>query len=195
MKIKLILLILIVGCTSSVAQVSFGVKAGYNINFYVRKIDYVVGPSTNESSDGGGYFLGAFIRVPVSKKFFITPELQFSKRGGFFFSDNYLELPVLATYSLHKIADLDLGINTGVRLFSTIGGINGSPVDFGITGGFRVNLSNKFSLIGRYYFGLIPVRVDDKSSITFNGVTLDPTYKSWNDYHRTIQVGIGYKLK
>jgi hypothetical protein len=195
MKKYILGLILAVCFFASQAQVSFGVKAGYNSNIYVTKVDYFVGPSTNESSNGNGYFLGAFVKLPLLKKFSITPELQFSKRGGAYFSDNYLELPVFATFSPFKVVDFDLGVTTGFFLSSDIRFKVNNSFDFGLSSGFRINLSKQFSLIGRYYLGITPARSITDFNLTFNGITLDPMTKSWDEYNRTIQFGSGYKIK
>lgn len=195
MRVALLASILCIVYTSGIAQISFGVKAGYNSNFYITKVDYFVGPPTNLSSNGGGYFLGTFINLPVSKKFSFTPELQFSKRGGAYFSDNYLELPVLATFSPYKLLSFDLGVTTGLFLSSDVKFKVNSSFDFGLSSGFRVNLSKQFSLIGRYYFGITPARSITDFTVTYNGITLDPSAKSWDEYNRTIQIGIGYKIK
>ena len=102
MKVLVLIFVSSIFFVNSFAQVSFGVKAGYNVNFYVTKIGFVNKTSQDISSRGGGFFVGAFLKLPVSTRLSITPELQLSRRGGEYFSDNYIELPILVTYTLLK---------------------------------------------------------------------------------------------
>lgn len=194
MKLLVLIFVYSFFFVNSFAQVSFGVKAGYNVNFYVINIDFVNKNSQNISSSGGGFFVGAFLKLPVSTKLSISPELQYSRRGGEYFSDNYIELPILLTLSPIRGLDFDLGVNTGLFLSSNIDKSN-SRFDFGLVSGFKINLSERVSLVSRYYLGLIPARSITDFNLTFNGVTLDPTAKSWDEYNRTIQFGMGYKIK
>src|SRR5687767_13114373 len=98
----------------SFGQLSLGVKAGLNVNDIAIK-DALPGMEM-EKKASMGFHVGVYTQLAISKKFSFIPELQFSQRGYkyLFSSDsrvnmNYLELPLLLSYSPVEFLNIDLG--------------------------------------------------------------------------------------
>lgn len=185
---------------------TFGLKAGISLND--------LGHSSAPSSFADpyklkvGFHIGAYGQFNLSEKISILPEFNFTQRGTKIdypspSSDvginlNYLEFPIIISYAIRKKFAIDLGPSFSYKL-SAIAKGNGSSnnvndlynkdFDYGIASGLRFNLTDKFSIIGRYYFGLgtvdrvvyVDVNNSNRTDIKF--------------HNRTIQVGLGYRLK
>lgn len=161
--------------TFSAAQgPAFGVKGGLNLTTL----------AVNEADDENarlGFNAGIFARTMPSSPFGVQVELLYSTRGskssysGFFdlvdqevdFNLNYLELPVLASFRIGEIVDLQLGAYAAYLLsanISTSGDLgsgredldrdNFRSVDYGIAGGVGFNLGPTAQVGVRYLHGL-----------------------------------------
>jgi hypothetical protein len=189
----------------SFGQFSLGVKAGLNINNIAIK-DEPSGMETDKKATMG-FHVGVYTKLAISKKFSFIPELQFSQRGYKFpsiiSSDsrvnmNYLELPLLLSYSPVEFLNIDLGSTIAYKI-STVMKSDGmsrkmgddfdEDLDIGITGGLRFNVSEKIAVIGRYYYGvssLWELNFRDDANNPLGTVTA---------HNRNVQVGLSYKIK
>lgn len=181
-------------CGSGFGQVSFGLKGGVNLNNIVTKDVPASIPFINQNDVAIGFHIGLFSQIKLTDRLSLIPELQYSQRGVKYTSGgnsrtikvNYLELPILASYSIKSFA-IDFGPQVSYRLSSTIDAYK--DFDFGLIGGARFNFAGNFSMIAKYYYGLTAI-----SEIAFtnsNGQSLGNA----GDYSRNIQFGIGYKIK
>jgi hypothetical protein len=198
MKKYILGLILAVCFFASQAKVSLGVKGGLNINYYVSV--YEIGSKiTKQSSSGVDFHVGGFVKFPLKSKFSFISELQFSRRGDDVFKLNYLEAPMLVSYSPLRLISIDLGVNAAYLLSFTkpspFGREDFRKLDFGLTSGMRINFSKSFSLIGRYYFGLTPMLSLDFNQLNSQDPLLINGSNELNDYSRTVQFSIAYKIK
>jgi hypothetical protein len=197
MKTLVLILSLSVCYLTSLAQVSFGVIGGLNLTKTVYN-DLPIGfTSANEPSWVSGLHVGVFGQVKLSEKLSVVPELQFSQKGyevtysvtnvSSSVRINYLELPILLSYRIKAIS-VDLGPSISYRLSSTLADTY-KDFDFGLAGGLRVYVTEKFFVTGRFYYGLAGI-----SQITFFDFSLR-TVGTVTEYNRAIQFGIGYKIK
>lgn len=154
-----VLILLLSACyfTSSLAQVSFGVKGGINLNSIVTK-DIPSSSPSNQSEMAVGFHIGLFSQIKLTQRINLIPEIQYSQRGVKYTSGgnsgtinvNYLEFPALVSYSIKSFA-IDFGPQVAYRLSSTIDIYK--DFDFGLVGGVRFNFAKDFFVIGRYYYG------------------------------------------
>ncbi len=153
---------------------AFGVKGGLNLS--TLAVD-----QAKEENTRIGFNAGVFARTMPSSPFGLQIELLYSTRGskasysGFFdlidqevdFNLNYLELPVLASFRVGDIVDLQLGAYAAYLLSSkvTTSGDFGDgskeldrdnfrSMDFGIAGGVGFNLGPTAQVGVRYLHGL-----------------------------------------
>jgi hypothetical protein len=188
----------------SFGQFSLGVKAGLNVNDVIIK-DAPWGADGMKANIG--FHVGVYGKLAISKKFSFIPELQFSQRGykstSATSSDarvnlNYLELPLLLSYSPVEFLNIDLGPNFAYKLSAVsksdgtsrnIDNIFEEDLDVGITGGLRFNVSEKISIVGRYYYGissLYEISLRDVDNNPLETVTV---------HNRNVQVGLSYRIK
>jgi hypothetical protein len=200
-KVSVLAFLFLASYLTSSAQISFGVKGGLNINYLIQRYEGRISETSQQS--GYGFHLGAYSNIPFSKKFSVRPELQFSRRSSdYFFKLSYLELPLLVSYFPIKWIGIDLGPNLGYLLSydtnSAFFNDDFKNFDFGLTGGLHFNLPKGFSVVTRYYFGLTSIRTIDLTN-AYQCVNCDPVFQQGNlildEYNRTIQFSIGYKIK
>jgi hypothetical protein len=201
MKVSILVLLFSACCLISSAQVSFGVKAGLNLNYVLFEYEDSDLNSSVESSLG--FHFGGYMQVPIGKRFSFQPELQISKRGALGGIDLYYhELPILISYAPWKAFQFELGGNVSV-----MGASKKSPLsdyqntfEFGITGGVRYSLSTKIFVSARYYYGLTPAQSVNLYNLYRPLDPNDPLLNqsaTWMEYayNRTIQFSLGYKIK
>jgi hypothetical protein len=204
---KIFILLLIHLSFFSFAQVSFGVKGGLNLSNIAIKNDASTGFLDEENvKTSVGFHAGVYLQIPLSAKFSLIPELQYTKRGFKYDENglqpttsmnlNYLELPVLLSYSPIEWLGIDLGPNAAyivsAKIKSDGHSANADPdnkIDLSISGGVRVRINEKISILGRYNYGLTTVY-----EIEFRGLNNEDS-GSKKTYHRNIQFGMSYKLK
>jgi hypothetical protein len=94
-KLALVLTVFTVSIIGAQAQIQFGIKAGANF----ASITSSPGSKTLVSFNGG-----ALVKIPLADAFSLQPEVVYSAQGAKFDggSDhlNYLNIPVLGTYTL-----------------------------------------------------------------------------------------------
>lgn len=193
-------LIALLFSSATYGQLSWGVKAGLNVNKIIFK-------DLPESVDDGNqvnisYHVGFFGEFAIGEKFFVTPELQFSQRGasggssGFRINLNYIEMPLLLSFSPVKRIRLDLGPNVALRVSTVLKSSNGQKAtgdyfdrfDFGLTTGIRVSVSERISIIGRYYHGLTSIDETYYRDANNNPVAEVKTF------NRNGQLGLSYRF-
>ena len=197
MKRLIVFLFFTIFSIVSYGQFSFGLKGGIQVNSLPYK--NVPAGVSFETKSNVGFHLGVFSSINFTDKFSLRPELQYINKGASFPSNNsrlnfnYLDAPVLVSYSPSRILSIDFGPTLSYRI-SKVGVSNGSrnkmannlgnKHDFGPTLGVRISISQKISIISRYYYGLIPADEID-----------------WRDgehilkaYNRNIQLSISYTL-
>jgi hypothetical protein len=204
---KLLLLTLVLFSISSFGQMSFGVKAGLNVNDIILKN---TSSSANDYSDlyevNLGYHVGLYGVINLAEKFSLIPELQFSQKGFHYAADgtegkvnlNYVELPILLSYSPIESLSIDFGPSFAYKISAVTksdGSKNNSDnrfeqnFDFGINGGLRFSATKRISVIGRYYYGLVAIE-----EFVFRDVNNNPD-GSLNVYNGSIQMSLSYRIK
>ena len=183
------------------SQVSFGVKAGVNIDYLIPEKDQVSSLSLTTTS-GTGFHIGGFSKLKITKAFFFIPELQFIHKkmidgngnDSGKLTANYLEVPLLISYAPVRIVNFDLGPGVNYAMSSTYELLNRKSkeflkkVDIGINAGVRMNITSSIAVIGRYYHGLI-----NNSKITvYHGPT---QYESSNFKNSTIEMSLAYTFR
>lgn len=192
--------------TLAMSQISFGVKGGMNLNRLVitNLPDHVEYNTKSLFS----YHAGVFSNIKLSDKFSLIPELQFIQKGYKVIDNyatpsdearykiNYLEMPVMISYTPVKLLSIELGptagLNLGTRVVSDAGSNSIDDLfedfEFGLTGGLRFNLNEKFSITGRYYYGLSTIM---EPFFTEDGITGEMSKM----YNHNIQCALYYVLK
>jgi hypothetical protein len=175
------------------AQIPLGFKAGINTNKIV--VRDAAGQFDDDSDIGVSFHLGVYTKLKLSDKFNFIPELQFiqkqSKSSSGNIRLNYIELPLLISYQpiqwLNIEAGPSLGLNIGSNLYADVY----ESVDGGINGGLRFNLTPKWSILGRYYYGVTPI---EKIYFTMGPVGTPPPAVI-KFYNETLQFSVAYYLK
>jgi hypothetical protein len=197
---------------NSYSQVPIGIKAGLNLNDIVIKNAPFLPIRTYTPSLG--FHIGVTTTFNLSNKLTFNPDLLFIQKGAnTSFGDdqilgslsvvntvdgrvnlNYLELPLLLSFTPTKLISFDLGPNLGLRISakgktdsskSDIRDVFNKPFDFGVSGGLKLNLTKKISIISRYYYGLI-------SPMKFQATSSTPSPSGSN---RSLLLGMSYLLK
>jgi len=174
----------ILGLTASIAMTTataqgptFGVKGG--LNYSTLAVD-----EADDETSRVGYNIGLFARTSPDRSVGLQVELLYSTKGSSTtyrtlfglieqevdFNLNYLELPVLASFRVGDIVDLQLGgyaayllsaraTSTGDLGNSTreLDRDNFRSMDFGIAGGVGFNLGPNAQVGVRYLHGLSKV--------------------------------------
>ncbi|MBX2899028.1 MAG: PorT family protein [Cyclobacteriaceae bacterium] len=199
---KLFCLLFIAISFQSIGQFSIGAKIGSNINYIGSSVS-----GGNVYRTNIGFHAGIFVQLPIKDKFSLIPEVQYIQKGadvafsnGFSSSTerinlNYIELPILLSYSPIKQINIDLGPNFALMTSSKATGVFSnanldnvySKFDFNISGGMRWNVASKVSVIGRYNYGLS--KIEENNNVVVNGKTTKATYSN-----RTIQFGLSYQI-
>lgn len=194
MKAIIVTLVVLTTIEFSYSQPVFGVKGGINLNEIVIENAPFLPILTYENNVG--FHIGIFSQFTLIEQLAIRPELQFIQKGAN--SDdsrinlNYLELPLLVSFAFIKMFRVEAGPSVSYLLSAnalTDGTPDGSevfdkPLDFGFTGGIRINFNNKISMVGRYYYGLSPNRSFPTTLPDFNPTSVN----------RNFQVGLSYLL-
>jgi hypothetical protein len=166
-------------------QISFGVKGGINFN------NIETGEFSNNFGTAIGFHMGAYGKLKLTKNLSLIPELQFSQRGTKIGSEslnvNYIELPILFSYSIKNLLSVDLGVNPSYKASKSL--LVDKDFDFGAIGGLEFQLTERFTAIGRYYYGLSIISEIELSNGSNAPIGIESLY------NRTIQFGISYKIK
>jgi Outer membrane protein beta-barrel domain len=191
------LLLFLLPATSAIAQVSFGIKAGVNYNdiFYS---DPSIGFGTQSRVR---FHIGVYSRIRISERLSIIPELQYIGKGyeddiagqDYTVNLDYLEMPVMLSYSFFKSFGVDLGPTTGF-IISARSEHDGSgfdlsdrydkPIEFGLTGGLHFYVTDKLKLTARYFRGF--------TSIEDMHASFGP--KVVHEYNTNFQFSVAYSI-
>jgi|SRR5688572_5469699 len=186
-------------------QISIGFKGGPNLNNTVIKSD---DPNFPDLSDPTiSFHVGLFTTLRITDKFLLIPELQFIQKGYSLSAYrngnnkvvyknriNYIEIPLLISYSIFKYINIEAGFVTGFKISavykegSTKKNVTGefeSFLDLGLASGVRINLTERLGLTGRYVWSLTPL---DKS---------DPNISAQvtKEYNRNLLVSVTYTVR
>ena len=187
MKRFLLLTGIVCSVLSAEAQVHYGIKGGLNLSD-------IGGADAGDNKMKIGYHIGGFVKVPVADQFSVQPELVFSAQGFSIKEDgdnsklnaNYINLPLLASYSFGKGLYAEAGPRLGFLLSAKVRNEGESTnvkddfkkLDFAWVLGIGYQLQEKLSVNARFNLGLSKL---DKEG----------HYKTFN---RVIQAGIQYTL-
>lgn len=173
MKMKLFLIAAMAVVTSSVAtaQVSYGVKAGVNLN----KTTYEDYPSQFKKSNYPSFFLTAYADFGLGSNFSLQPGLSLQSKGDKYTLDGdkaatwdvmSIEIPVNAVYYIPTGATGSVFVGAGPYI------------------GFNVSGKNKITDKGAPFFG-----AEGNHNMTFSG-----SNKSQNVIDAGANFMLGYKL-
>jgi hypothetical protein len=176
MKKIILVLSAVLMSMGAMAQVDFGVKAGFDLtNFWGEDLPHGMKPS---------YQAGLFMEYHFNNKVSIAPEVVFASQGGKFkaakdflgidvsalglkdvditFNTNYVNVPIMFKYYATPNFSIDLGPQVGFNVYSKISGDkqtkdvkdNTKTVDVGVGLGATYFLTENVFIQGRYTMGL-----------------------------------------
>ena len=165
MKKVVLLLAAVLLSMSAMAQVRFGVKAGFDMtNFWGSDTKHGMQPN---------YQIGGLLEYQFNNKFAIAPELVFAGQGGKFnhttYNVNYINVPVMLKYKVADKFSVDLGPQLGINVYSKYTEESGSlkntvdykdhtkAIDFGIGLGGTYDITENAFVQARYTFGVTNV--------------------------------------
>lgn len=172
-KASAILVVFLLSCTTLLAQYkkgnpTIGVKTGLNLSTFRTPLSY---HNFDPSWDKAGFVAGAYVDLPLNKRFSIQPEFLYSAMGSNVFTSNgdvrfrynYFSIPLLVKFKVSKSWRVLAGVQGDV-LFRGRERREDQDVtltvtdatrdfDFGYTGGIEALISSRFSVIARYIHG------------------------------------------
>ncbi len=183
------------------AQGDLGIKAGINYTG-IGRIGSLPDQLDFDERYQAGYHFGVIGILALNEKWAIRPELLYSLKGltpnpndGDRINLHYLCLPVLASYSLLPMFQLEAGLETAYLLSARtiveeesydVDWIFDKKWDIGISGGARFYFLNNFHLGARYTHGLTDIQ-----PITFTDINGDPALEI-KGKNRAFQLSFGY---
>jgi hypothetical protein len=178
---------------SNHAQIPLGFKAGINSNKIAsRNVPFDYSYSLKSAIS---FHVGVFTKLKLSNKLNFIPELQFIQKSGkshnsdFTTKLSYLELPLLISYQPLAWLSIEAGPSIGFNVGHNTNLL--TSTDAGGIGGFRFNLTSKWSIITHYYYGMSPI-----GKIHFTSDPSSPiVYEDAKIYNQTIQFSLAYYLK
>jgi hypothetical protein len=178
----MILLITVV-LNSKAQEITYGVRIGANLSS-INSDDI---PEDLEDSRFG-IVVGFLAEVPITQKWSIQPEFQYSSLGN----DNeslkvdYLQLPIMLKYNFSELFNIHIGPQVGLKIWewedNSSYETNFKTFDLSVVAGVGVNITENFFADLRYGFGVSNI-IDNE------GVPGDA-----EGSNRNIQLSIGYKL-
>jgi hypothetical protein len=164
------------------AKAAFGFKAGVNLSTFRTAVDY---SNYDANLKLGGVF-GAFVDIPLSRKFSLQPEFLYSQMGAKAFDDlwghktlyyNYFSIPILVKFKVFNKWNLVGGpqldnlirarekdyLNHKSTLTSVI-----KDFDFAVTLGVETSLSKNIVVGARYIHGTQDVSETADENTLFN---------------------------
>ncbi len=174
-------------------QIPLGFKAGINSNKITsRDVPFDYSYSLKSAIS---FQVGIFTKLKLSNKFNFIPELQFIQKCGksqnsdFTTKLSYLEFPLLISYQPLAWLSIEAGPSIGFNVGHNTNLL--TSTDVGGIGGFRFNLTSKWSIITHYYYGMSPI-----GKINFNDDPSSPiVYEDVKIYNQNIQFSVAYYLK
>lgn len=165
MKKVVLMLAAVLMSMSALAQVQFGVKAGFDMtNFWGSDTKHGMQPN---------YQVGALMEYKFHDKLAISPEVVFASQGGKFdhttYTVNYINVPVMLKCYVAPSFSIDFGPQLGINVYSKVTGEllgekttldvkdDTKAVDFGLGLGGTYNLTENAFVQARYTMGLTKV--------------------------------------
>lgn len=194
-KIQLSLLLFLFCLNLSYGQVSLGIKSGINI----ATTNDLIANSKNRL----GWYGGVLTVMPVYKKFFLQPELNFSTKGYAAHNDiddsktvlrlNYLNVPTLLGYKIDNRTSLLIGTEFGYMTSAHLMFLNKenfnvsknypSKFDVGLDFGLNYRSTKDIGVELRYNYGFKTLYYIDAAGIR----------RSENrGGNRVFQIGVNY---
>ena len=158
-KFLLITLISVLGFSQVNAQdIQFGAKAGLNFAS-------VLGDNTEDFETVTAFNYGVMAEIPISNTFSFQPEVLYSGQGystgDYTVALNYLNVPLMAKYYVHKGLSLEAGPQIGFLVNVNDEGLgiedDFNTVDFGVNLGLGYKLNNGLNFSARYNIGLTDI--------------------------------------
>lgn len=196
MRFSVLLCFVLATFAANGQRFSWGIKAGANVNdIYIvtnqASIHELFHPTTS-------FHGGLYGQLRMGKKFSFIPELQFIQKGFLIrnpvfevkYRINYMEIPLLLSYSVFKYLNIDVGQVNGFKISANSKHgddkhdltDNYYTYDFGLTAGIRVNFNKKISLSSRYVWSL-------------NTMSKTPLgFEVYKESHRNILFSLTYLL-
>ncbi len=175
--------ILSLGTLSCFAQESsYGVRLGANLSS-INSDDI---PENLEDSRFG-IVVGFLAEYPITDKWSIQPEFQYSSQGN---DDetlrvDYLQLPIFIKYYFNEMINVHIGPQAGLKIWewedNTALETDFNTFDFAAVGGIGVSITENFFADIRYAYGLSNI-IDDQNAPDQEG------------NNTNIQLSFGYKL-
>jgi hypothetical protein len=99
-------------------------------------------------------------------------------------------LPLLISYKPISLLAIEAGPSFGVKIKESTYISLYESTDIGAVGGLRFNLTSKWSVVGRYYYGITSVK-----DIKYNSGPNQGPVEKVSTYNRNFQFSIAYYLK
>jgi hypothetical protein len=151
----LVLILLFSACyLSSLAQFSYGIKAGLNLTSF----EYSYGSAGREKQIRQGFHMGIATKVKLFQKAYLTPEFLYVQRGNFDFGlinktdFNYIEIPFLFSYELLRVLELQGGVNFASRITPDL-----NKSFLGLSLGTTCNITENIFLSARFNHDFSPI--------------------------------------
>ncbi|WP_438711960.1 porin family protein [Aquimarina muelleri] len=168
---------------SNAQEASYGIRIGANLSS-ISSNDI---PKDLEDSRFG-IIVGFLAEYPVTEKWSVQPEFQYSSLGNDDKSLNvdYLQVPIFLKYNFSDLFNIHIGPQVGLKIWEweddNIIETKFNTFNIAAIGGIGVNITENFFADLRYGFGLSNI-IDDKNI---------PEGAKGNT--RNIQLSFGYKL-
>jgi hypothetical protein len=176
-----------------ISQIPLGFKVGVNTNTIV--VRGVSSEYWDNSDPGISFHLGVFTKLKLSNKLNFIPEVQFIQKLSDFssgnFKLNYIELPLFISYEPIQWLNVEAGPSLGLNVSSNLHGDVYKKPDAGVIAGLRFNLTSKWSLLGRYYYGVTPI----EEAYFTRPQQSPPRPETFKFYNETFQLSVAYYLK
>ena len=179
------------------AQIPLGFKAGINSNKIAsRNVPFDYSYSLKSAIS---FHVGVFTKLKLSNKLNFIPELRFIQKCGkpnspnsnFTMKLSYIEFPLLISYQPLAWLSIEAGPSVGFNIGDNTNNDSYNLTDAGGIGGFRFNLTPKWSIITHYYYGMSPI-----GKFYFNsGPNSVLPAEEVKIYNQNIQLSVAYYLK
>jgi opacity protein-like surface antigen len=188
MKKIILLLVVIFIATTSIAQVSAGLKVGASF----ASVQAAAKGEKASTSNRTALALGGFVNFSVSEKFKIQPELLYQGMGGSVggetFKSEYVNIPILAQYAVTQNFKIEAGPQFGILASSKSAGEDikddFKTSDFQLLFGASINVTDAIGIGARYGTSMSSIAADvDKAyndintSVKNKAFTVMLTYK------------------
>jgi opacity protein-like surface antigen len=164
MKKIILLAVVVFVTTTSIAQVSAGLKVGTSFANVENAAKGIKATSSNRTA----FALGGYVNFSVTDKFKLQPELLYQGMGGSFgdvtFKSEYVNIPVLAQYAVTNNFKLEAGPQFGILLSSKSAGEDIKDAfkssDFQLLIGASINVTDAIGIGARYGMSMTSIAAD-----------------------------------